>query len=145
MKKLVFLGLLLLPAVTGFAQKKKAKVAPPTVVSAPNPAEKEDTLYRRRKQVSTQEIARNASSEVPLLNGYRLTLRPGKSVQVLNGDTTKMPYFVIGSKPATRQQVETVSADEVEGVSLYKHQKATAAYGEKARNGAVILKVKGRH
>ncbi|MCY7352170.1 MAG: hypothetical protein LH606_16145 [Cytophagaceae bacterium] len=144
MKKLVLLVLFLLTAATGFAQKKKAKATPPAAVSVIDPAEKEDTLYLRRKQVSTQDIAEDAPSQVPLLNGYRLTLQQGKPVQLISGDTTKAPYFVIGSKPATHREVEALPSSDVEAISLYKHQKATAAYGEKARNGAVILKVKGR-
>jgi hypothetical protein len=142
MKTLLLLALGLSLTGTGFSQAKKTKQTPAQpVAAAPNP-DKDDTLLHRRAQVSSVDVSQTEDSRVPLLNGYALVLRQGENVKLQGGDATKMPYFLIEDKPATRQEVEALKAAEVTNVSLWKRQKATATYGDKAKHGAVILHLK---
>ncbi len=144
MKLLFLLALsVLLTTSAGFAQKKKAKnPSNSPVVTAKADTVKDDTLLHRRAQIASMDLSQTEDSRVKLLHGYTLVLKQGQKVKLESGDAAKMPYFLIGDKPATRQEVEALDAADLTNVSLWKRQKATAAYGEKAKYGVVILNTK---
>lgn len=146
MKKFVLMAFgLLLVASSGFSQKRKTKAASasnPTTQATTAPQAKDDTLLHRRAQTSLQDVSVNGNPRVALLNGYVLVLQPGQKAKLQPGDAAKMPYFLIDDQPATPADLDTLSANRVEGISLRKRQKALKDYGEKAKHGAVIVRTK---
>ncbi len=144
MKKLLIISALLVGSLTGFAQQKMAKAAdtPAQALTPKAPEDTEDTLYHRRAQVTTQEFTKDVETRVDLPSGYTFVLKDGQNLKITGGDSTKIPYFLLGDQPATRQQLEALSAADVTNVSIWKRQKATVAHGEKARHGVVIVRVK---
>lgn len=144
MKKLLLMAFsLLLIASVGFSQKRKANATPaPTAQATATPQAKDDTLLHRRAQTSLQDVSVNGNPRVALLNGYVLLLQPNQKAKLEPGDASKMPYFLIDDQPATAADLDTLSANRVEAVSLRKRQKALKEYGEKARHGAVIVRTK---
>lgn len=147
MKKslLTVLGLLLLVGA-GFAQKKKSKktTSPDQTGLATTVTDgaKDDTLLHRRAQVSLQDVSVNGNPRVALVNGYVLVLQPGQKAKLEPGDAAKVPYFMIDDQPATAADIDTLTANRVEAVSLRKRQKALKDYGEKAQHGAVNVRTK---
>jgi|GEM_PF-6552327 len=141
MKKILFVSSLLVASLTGFAQQQKART---TQLPAPTgtPKTAEDTLYHRRAQVTTQDFSKDVETRVALPSGYAFVLKDGQNLKLMGGDSTKMPYFLLGDQPATRQQLESLAAADVTNVSVWKRQKAAAAHGQKARHGVVIVRVK---
>lgn len=143
MKKSLLMGLgLALLTTAGFSQKRKTNAPAPTAQAAPAPPAKDDTLLHRRAQTSLQDVSANGNPRVALLNGYVLLLQPNQKAKLQPGDVAKMPYFLIDDQPATPADIDTLTANRVEAVSLRKRQKALKDYGEKAQHGAVIVRTK---
>ncbi|MBC7891524.1 MAG: hypothetical protein H7Y12_04855 [Sphingobacteriaceae bacterium] len=144
MKTSFLISVLFVGSLTGVAQQKSAKTTEtPAPAVAPKAAgAAEDTLYHRRAQMTTQDFSKDVETRVALPSGYAFVLKDGQHVKLMRGDSTKMPYFLLGDQPATRPQLEALNAADVTNVSVWKRQKATAAHGEKARHGVVIVRVK---
>ncbi|MGV3764619.1 MAG: TonB-dependent receptor plug domain-containing protein [Chitinophagaceae bacterium] len=58
-------------------------------------------------------------------------------------DTTKKPLFVIDGVPAKDDfKLETIVPDDIEEISILKDASATALYGEKGKNGVILITTK---
>ncbi len=52
------------------------------------------------------------------------------------------PYIIIDGKVAQQEQMDAIGADSIESVTVLKGDKATALYGEDAKDGAIIIVTK---
>jgi bla regulator protein BlaR1 len=60
-------------------------------------------------------------------------------------DNFSNKLIVINGKEATQKQLKKVSAADIESVSVLKGDAATASYGDKGKNGVVIITTKKRN
>lgn len=58
----------------------------------------------------------------------------------LSGDTKNPPLFIVDGKEF--KDIEWLTPENVESISVLKDESATALYGDKAKNGAIIIKSK---
>lgn len=59
-----------------------------------------------------------------------------------NVDFAKGPLIVIDEKEANEKQAKKVSVDDIESMTVLKGRTAIQIYGEKAKNGAIIINTK---
>lgn len=59
-----------------------------------------------------------------------------------DGEYKGEPYFLINTKPATKEEVGNIEKGNIESIMILKGEQATKQYGEKAVNGAVVIKTK---
>jgi len=68
----------------------------------------------------------------------------GESVVVRNAFSGTPPIFVIDDKEVKREEIDKLDPDRIESVSVLKGATAIAQYGERGKNGVVILTLKGK-
>lgn len=54
------------------------------------------------------------------------------------------PLFIVEDKEVTREQLKEITISNVESISVLKDKSATAVYGEKGKNGVIIIKLKAK-
>ena len=57
-------------------------------------------------------------------------------------DNGKDPIYIINGKELTKEEIKEISPDQIESVSVLKGENAEAKYGEKGKNGVVIIQKK---
>ncbi|WP_338733118.1 hypothetical protein [Mangrovimonas cancribranchiae] len=65
---------------------------------------------------------------------------PNKNIQII-GDTKK-PLYIIDNKEATPEEVEKIAPKKILSMTVLKGEKATKSYGEKGKNGVIIITTK---
>ena len=56
------------------------------------------------------------------------------------------PLFIVDDKEVSREEVkEFVKANKIERISVFKNEQAMNLYGDKGRNGAVVILTKDYH
>uniref|UniRef100_UPI0032177E52 carboxypeptidase-like regulatory domain-containing protein n=1 Tax=uncultured Draconibacterium sp. TaxID=1573823 RepID=UPI0032177E52 len=74
----------------------------------------------------------------------RITSKKNKSGAVkfkISGDTKNQPLYVVDGKEFT-SDLDHLQPDDIENMSVLKGENATALYGEKAKNGVIIITTK---
>jgi len=61
---------------------------------------------------------------------------------VFNGKRMNDPLYVLDGKPIKSSDMRTLSADDIESISILKDKSATALYGKDAGNGVVVITTK---
>jgi TonB-dependent SusC/RagA subfamily outer membrane receptor len=94
--------------------------------------------------VTTKEAAAKNSANVKLIGLGEQTSKSFSNVQIekLGFETTtgEAPlYFVDGKEMGN---VAHISAEEIESISVLKDESATALYGEKGKNGVIVISTK---
>ncbi len=78
-------------------------------------------------------------------NGIVRLSRLNKSSKVLNFSFTqseKAPLFIIDGKESTQEEMKSINPEKIKEVSVLKDQAATKVYGDKGKNGVVVIKMK---
>jgi len=65
-----------------------------------------------------------------------------KSKIVFTGDEDKNPLYVVDGKTYTKAEIEDMELDYIETVNVLKGDKAIEKYGDKAKDGVVIISTK---
>ena len=52
------------------------------------------------------------------------------------------PLYVIDGEISTKEAMDNLKPEQIEAIDVLKGEKATAAYGEKGRNGVIMIRVK---
>jgi TonB-dependent SusC/RagA subfamily outer membrane receptor len=83
---------------------------------------------KQTKQITTVTVGEGTASK------EKITIGPAK--------TTGTPLYVLDGKPISQEKFNTVSPDDIQSVSVLKDKSATAIYGSRAANGAVLIVTK---
>ena len=65
----------------------------------------------------------------------------GKTISITTANADKVLYYIDG-KEATIDEVNQLNPDMIESVNVLKGDDATKAYGEKGKNGVILIKTK---
>lgn len=65
----------------------------------------------------------------------------GKTISITTANADKVLYYIDG-KEATIEEVNSLNPDMIESVNVLKGNDATKAYGEKGKNGVILIKTK---
>ena len=52
------------------------------------------------------------------------------------------PLFLLDDKEITEKQMKNIATDDIESINVLKDKSATELYGEKGKNGVVIIHLK---
>lgn len=112
MKKYIF-GLLLISANFLFAQKLEYN---------PNKAP---------IKVENEEIAKPNFQK----KGYKVIFRDGKTFN-------EKPLYILDGKMIEDMDFQNINPQNIESIEILKDENATKIYGEKAKNGVIVIKTK---
>jgi len=56
----------------------------------------------------------------------------------------KMPLYIVDGKEATADTLKTLNPDDIMSITVLKDQSAVAKYGEKGRNGVILITLKNK-
>ncbi len=65
----------------------------------------------------------------------------GKTISITTANADKVLYYIDG-KEATIEEVNQLNPDFIESINVLKGNDATKAYGEKGKNGVILIKTK---
>ncbi|HEV3413692.1 MAG TPA: M56 family metallopeptidase [Puia sp.] len=68
-------------------------------------------------------------------------MHPMETVQLVEGYTNR-PLFLIGGKEVPADTLKTLDPQRIESISVLKDSAAVKSYGEKGKNGVVIIRLK---
>ena len=75
-----------------------------------------------------------------------ITNRKGEKQEVYiakqNDFLQNPPLFLLDDKEITEKQMKNIATDDIESISVLKDKSATELYGEKGKNGVVIIHLK---
>ena len=64
------------------------------------------------------------------------------SINIEGAGNSKEPVYFIDGKEITKDQMQQIAPDKIQSIAVLKDGNAIAAYGEKAKNGIVIITMK---
>ena len=97
---------------------------------------------KQEQQVSPTGEETKSTKDI-IVVGYKEGISPAGPLKIQNTDGSPAnPLFIIDGKQGDRQMLETIDPNNIESISVLKDESATAVYGEKGRNGVVIVKLK---
>jgi len=108
--------------VTGYGvQKKKSLTASAEVV---------------QEDLSVYSLARIEKGLAGNVSGLKI-----RGAASIDGKTTK-PLYIVDGEPMTYNQVQLIVPSDIISMDVFKEEKATALYGEKGKNGVIIITTK---
>ena len=76
-----------------------------------------------------------------------ITNRKGEKQEVYiakqNDFLQNPPLFILDENEITKEQMENIAPNDIDNVTVLKDKAATSLYGEKGKNGVVLIKTKG--
>ncbi len=66
----------------------------------------------------------------------------GEGVVQIKLKNEAQPLYVIDGEISTKEAMEKLKPEQIEAIDVLKGEKATAAYGDKGKNGVIIIRVK---
>ncbi len=114
--------------VTGYATSKTAS-SPVVVEGKPVKA-----------TITTTSPAASSPKEVTVVGYATSTTTPATAR--LRAKSSDNVLYIIDGKEATSEEVNALSPNEIESISVLKDENAVKLYGEKGRNGVIIIKTK---
>ena len=64
------------------------------------------------------------------------------NVFLTTGDPAKTPLIILNGKEVPSENLKSIASDDVESISVLKEDAATKTYGEKAKDGVLIITTK---
>ncbi|WP_303921644.1 TonB-dependent receptor plug domain-containing protein [Draconibacterium sediminis] len=94
--------------------------------------------------ITTKAAAKDKSDEVKVI-GYgaqKKTNEPLESIRVhgFANDPENAPMYIVDGKPAA--EIESIEPENIESISVLKDAQAKILYGEKGKNGVIIITTK---
>jgi len=91
--------------------------------------------------VTTAEETRSTREIVVV--GYKDGTSPAGPLKIQNADGSPAnPLFIVDGKQGDKKMLETIDPNNIESISVLKDESATAVYGEKGKNGVIIVTLK---
>ena len=69
-------------------------------------------------------------------------MHKGESKMVFISDDGEKPLMIVDGKEMTEGSMEDIDPEDIATIDVLKGDKAVEKYGEKAKNGVVIIKTK---
>lgn len=98
-----------------------------------------ERLKKTIGEIEKHEISINTvekSMTIRVKNGVNIFSQP--KVNFIDGD----PLFVIDGKIAVKDEMSSIKPEDIVTIDVLKNASATAIYGEKGKNGVVLIKTK---
>ena len=77
-------------------------------------------------------------------NEYTEAYKNAKELRIASGNKVEKPLFVVDDKIIDNDDITKIKPNDIESVTVLKDESATKLYGEKGKNGVVIIKMKKR-
>ena len=77
-------------------------------------------------------------------NEYTEAYKNAKELRIASGNKVEKPLFVVDDKIIGNDDITKIKPNDIESVTVLKDESATKLYGEKGKNGVVIIKMKKR-
>ena len=75
-------------------------------------------------------------------NEYTEAYKNAKELRIASGNKVEKPLFVVDDKIIGNDDISKIKPNDIESVTVLKDESATKIYGEKGKNGVVIIKMK---
>ena len=75
-------------------------------------------------------------------NEYTEAYKNAKELRIVSGNKDEKPLFVVDDKIIGNDDITKIKPNDIESVTVLKDESATKIYGEKGKNGVVIIKMK---
>ncbi|HEU4790110.1 MAG TPA: alpha-2-macroglobulin family protein, partial [Flavobacterium sp.] len=99
----------------------------------------------KKKNLTTAAEIIEEDTSVHSLAGIEMELEgkaSGVTIKETANSNGKTPLYVVDGEPMTAEQVKLISPNDILSVEVIKNGKATALYGEKGKNGVIIITTK---
>ncbi|MFW5759572.1 MAG: hypothetical protein ACOCXH_01185 [Cyclobacteriaceae bacterium] len=63
-------------------------------------------------------------------------------IEIRSKETNKKPLFILDGEIVAENQIQELKPDDIQSINVLKNESAQALYGEKAKNGVIIIKLK---
>lgn len=136
------------PAPAQPIEVKGYKISAPVAVEGkPLP---ENLIYVINGKISTkyemEQLKPEQIASVDILKGNSAVALYGDNakdgvVQIKLKDEAK-PLYVIDGEIATKEKMDQLKPEQIEAIDVLKGEKATAAYGDKGKNGVIVIRTK---
>ncbi|MEO1013533.1 MAG: M56 family metallopeptidase [Bacteroidota bacterium] len=95
-------------------------------------------LFQTRT-IAQQKKSGTVDAQVP--NKENLTT-PGQTAEIPKGKNGKNPLYILDGMEVPYIDVKTLHSEEIESITVWKGEKAISLYGDKAKEGAIVIKTK---
>lgn len=135
------------PALQPIEVRGYKSSAPVAVEGKPLP---ENLIYVINGKISTkyemEQLKPEQIASVDILKGNPAVALYGDNakdgvVQIKLKDEAK-PLYVIDGEIATKEKMDQLKPEQIEAIDVLKGEKATAAYGDKGKNGVIVIRTK---
>ena len=75
-------------------------------------------------------------------NEFTEAYKNAKELRIASGNKVEKPLFVVDDKIIGNDDITKIKPNDIESVTVLKDESATKIYGEKGKNGVVIIKMK---
>ena len=90
-------------------------------------------------EVHYEEVSGNVNTDK---NEYTEAYKNAKELRIVSGNKDEKPLFVVDDKIIGNDDITKIKPNDIESVTVLKDESATKLYGEKGKNGVVIIKMK---
>lgn len=106
-----------------------------------NLSEQKDSLKNRINEDNASEFQNNFTVKTDNDKIIRYIITKNDNNIFISSDKGK-PLYIIDDKEATKIQIEKLSPNSIESMSVLKGKTATKIYGDKGENGVIIITTK---
>lgn len=96
-----------------------------------------DEMHDGEKKVIVKKIKKDGEDEEIIIKESK---GEGKMMFISDGD--EKPLMIVDGKEVEGKKLEDIDTENIETIEVFKGEKATEKYGEKGKNGVVIIKTK---
>ena len=75
-------------------------------------------------------------------NEYTEAYKNAKELRIVSGNKDEKPLFVVDDKIIGNDDITKIKPNDIKSITVLKDESATKLYGEKGKNGVVIIKMK---
>lgn len=104
-------------------------------------------LITSKGKAGKEKNAKTGNEEVVVV-GYGKNQSAGQSsssnVKIRPIDDANPPLFIFDGEEISKKQMEEINPDQIQSMNVLKNNSATDLYGDKARNGAVVIVSKAK-
>lgn len=131
--------------IVTFVVNKDGSISKPEVVRSLEPSLDAEALrvvkrMPKWKPGTQRGQAVNVKFTVPIT--FNITGSSEDRVEVNVNDTKPMPLILIEGKEASNEILQALNPDKIASISVLKDKSATDIYGEKGKNGVLLIKLK---
>jgi TonB-dependent SusC/RagA subfamily outer membrane receptor len=74
--------------------------------------------------------------------GTATTVSPNVSIRMDNGNPENTPLYIIDGQVIKDGELKNINPNDIESISVLKDKSATDTYGDKGKNGVIIITLK---